>query len=63
MKYIIFIIALFFSVNLFADESKKNQENKKPNKEQKQEGKRKKHHGPRKVHPNHPDHPKKENNK
>jgi hypothetical protein len=50
-------------VNLFADESKQNQENKKPNKEQKQEGKRKKRHGPRKVHPNHSDHPKKENNK
>jgi len=49
MKYIIFIIALFFSVNLFADESKQNQENKKPNKEQKQEGKRKKSHGPGKV--------------
>lgn len=53
MKYIIFIIALFFSVNLFADEPKQNQEHKKPNKEQKQEGKRKKRHGPRKVHPDH----------
>ena len=53
MKYIIFIITLLFSVNLFADESKQNQEHKKPNKEQKQEGNRKKRHGPRKVHPDH----------
>jgi hypothetical protein len=53
MKYIIFIITLFFSINLFADEPKQNQENKKPNKEQKQEGKRRKRHGPRKAHPDH----------